>query len=137
MNRCTLIGNLTRDPEVTTTGNGLSLCRFSIAINRSFKNANGEYDVDYLNITCWRGLAENCGKYLNKGSKVAVCGTIQTRTYEVEGQKRYATDIVADDVQFLSARSSAGGATSEYNAPVTAKKQVSDLTPIEDEGLPF
>lgn len=135
MNRCTLIGNLTRDPEVTTTGNGIKLCRFSIAINRPYKNANGENDVDYLNITCWRGLAENCGKYLNKGSKVAVCGTIQTRTYEVDGQKRYATDIVADDVQFLSARSAEGGAQREYSAP--AKKQVSDLTPVEDEGLPF
>ena len=81
MNKCILIGNLTRDPELSTTGSGISVCKFSIAVNRTFKNQNGEYETDFLNIVTWRGLADNCSKYLIKGSKVAVCGQIQTRTY--------------------------------------------------------
>lgn len=135
MNKCVLVGNLTRDPEVTSTGNGIKVCKFSIAINRDFKNASGEYDVDYLNITTWRGLAENCGKFLTKGSKVAVSGSIQTRTYEQDGVKKYATDIVADNVEFLTSRGGnegGGGATASKS-----KKQVSELEPVEDEGLPF
>ncbi len=135
MNKCVLVGNLTRDPEVTTTGNGFKLCRFSIAINRTFKNANGEQEVDYLNITAWRGLAENCGKFLTKGSKVAISGTIQTRSYEQDGVKKYATDIVADDVEFLTRGGGEGGGA---NSTVSkSKKQVDELQPVEDEGLPF
>lgn len=135
MNKAILVGNLTRDPELTTTGTGISVCRFSIAINRQFTNANGEREVDYLNIVTWRGLAENCGKYLTKGSKVAISGSIQTGSYEKDGVKRYTTDIVADDVEFLSTRGeNAGGGAS---TPTQSKKQTSQLEPIEDEGLPF
>lgn len=138
MNKCFLVGNLTRDPELNTTGSGISVCKFSIAINRTFSNANGEKEVDYLNIVTWRGQAENCGKYLTKGSKVAVCGTIQTRTYEVDGQKRYATDIVADEVEFLNRAGGAEGATSSQGASSSpSKKQTAELKPIDDEGLPF
>lgn len=130
MNKCFLVGNLTRDPELSTVGNGISVCKFSIAINRTFANANGEKEVDYLNIVTWRGQAENCGKYLTKGSKVAVCGNIQTRTYEVDGQKRYATDIVADEVEFLSSRSG-------DNADEGQKKQTTELKSTNNEDLPF
>lgn len=139
MNKVILVGNLTRDPELTQTTGGISMCRFSIAVNRTYTNANGEREADFLNIVTWRGLADNCAKFLSKGRKVAVCGSIQTRNYEdKEGNKRYATDIVADDVEFLgqggSGESSASGG-SNYSAG--QKKQTSELKPVEDEGLPF
>ena len=105
MNKAILIGNLTRDPEKATTSSGISVCRFSIACNRPYTNADGERECDFLNIVTWRGLADNCGKYLNKGNKVAITGTIQTRSYEDDDRnKRYVTEIVADEVEFLSPR---------------------------------
>ena len=139
MNKCILVGNLTRDPELSQTSSGISLCRFSIAVNRSYSNANGEREVDFINIVTWRGLAENCGKYLAKGRKVAVCGQIQTRSYEdKEGAKRYSTEVVADDVEFLGGggdqQNAGGGGSYERQAPA---KKVSELKPVEDDGLPF
>lgn len=103
MNKVFLIGNLTRDPEMRSTQSGVSVCNFSIAVNRRFRNAQtGQQETDFLNIVAWRQLAELCGRYLTKGSKVAVTGSIQTRTYEAQdGSKRSAFDIVADEVEFL------------------------------------
>jgi single-strand DNA-binding protein len=143
MNKCFLVGNLTRDPEVSTTGSGVNVCKFSIAINRNFTNANGEREADFLNIVAWRNLGENCGKYLVKGNKVAVSGSIQTRTYEVEGQKRYATDIVADDVEFLSPKTGGDSSGGSFGGPSGGGsssgggKKTAELKPVEDEGLPF
>ncbi|MDR2201557.1 MAG: single-stranded DNA-binding protein [Clostridiales bacterium] len=135
MNKCILVGNLTRDPEGSTTGSGISVCKFSVAVNRRFASANGERETDFFNIVTWRDLAENCGKYLVKGSKVALCGQIQNRTYEVDGQKRYVTEIIADEVEFLNragdSQSSQGGGGYEK------KKPVAELKPVEDDGLPF
>lgn len=138
MNKVILIGNLTRDPELSTTGNGVSFCRFSIAVQRNFSNANGEREADFLNCVAWRGLAENCGKYLNKGNKVAVCGSIQTRTYDdKDGNKRYATDIVADDVEFLTPKNKEPSEGTQR--PEKGKDRgMADLMPVnEAEGLPF
>lgn len=84
MNKVFLIGNLTKDPEMRSTQSGVAVCNFSIAVNRRFKNANGEQETDFLNVIAWRQLAELCGKYLAKGRKVAVTGSIQTRTYEAK-----------------------------------------------------
>ena len=133
MNKCVLIGNLTRDPEHSTTANGVSLCRFSIAVNRNYSNSNGEREADFINIVAWRGLADNCGKYLTKGSKVGVSGSIQTRNYEdKDGNKRYATEVVADDVEFLTPKG-------EGMAPQQprASKPVMELEPVDDDQLPF
>lgn len=103
MNKVFLIGNLTRDPEMRSTQSGVAVCNFSIAVNRRFKKENGEQETDFLNVIAWRQLAELCGKYLAKGRKVAVTGSIQTRTYEAkDGSKRTAWDIVADEVEFLT-----------------------------------
>ncbi len=136
MNKCILIGNLTRDPELTETPSGIAVCKFSIAVNRSYANANGEREADFINIVTWRGLAENCGKYLFKGDKVAVSGSIQTRTYEDRnGDTRYVTEIVADNVEFLTPHDKDAG--EPKRAAQTAKKKTSDLKPIEDDGLPF
>ena len=140
MNKCILVGNLTRDPELKQTATGISVCNFGIAVNRNFSNANGEREADFFNIVTWRGLAENCGKYLQKGSKVAVFGQIQTRTYDdKDGNKRYVTEIVADDVEFCGGGASGengGGGAPRGEKPVH-KTPVSELKPIEDDGLPF
>lgn len=102
MNKCIIIGNLTRSPELSTTSNGVSVCKFSVAVNRPFKN-EGENSVDFFNVTAWRGLADNCGKWLDKGRKVCVVGAIQFRTYtDNNGNTRYTSDLVAESVEFLS-----------------------------------
>ena len=134
MNKVFLIGNLTRDPELRTTSNGIAVCTFTLAVSRRFKSANGANETDFLNVVVWRAQADSCAKYLKKGSKAAVSGSIQTRSYEVEGQKRYATDIVADEVQFLSTRS--GDDEDMDAAPAVKPAPVSTLEPV-DEDLPF
>ena len=99
MNKVYLIGNLTRDPELSTTTSGVSVCRLSIAVSRRFSNADGERETDFFTITAWRGTAENCAKFLKKGNKIAVSGSIQTRNYErADGTKGFAVDIIADEV---------------------------------------
>ena len=121
MNKVYLIGNLTRDPEMRSTNTGIPVCNFSIAVNRRFKNAQtGQQETDFFNIVAWRQLAELCSRYLAKGRKVAVSGSIQTRTYEAQdGSKRSAFDIVADEVEFLSS-AQAGASSGEYHTPSPA-----------------
>ncbi len=137
MNKVFLIGNLTRDPEASTTTSGVSVCRLAIAVNRRFSSADGSREVDYFNVTAWRGLADNCSRYLKKGNKIAVSGSIQTRTYDKQdGTKGFAVDIVADDIEFLTPRGGEGGATIDGGAPV-ATNPVANLQPIDDSDLPF
>ena len=104
LNRVVLVGRLTRDPDLRyTTNGGVAVVRFTVAVNRRFTNQQGEREADFINIVAWRNLAENCGNYLRKGSLVAVEGRIQTRSYEnQEGRTVYVTEVVADDVRFLS-----------------------------------
>ena len=103
MNRIWLIGNLTRDPELSETNSGISVCRFSIAVQRRFSSNDGERQTDFFNVTAWRGVAENVAKYCKKGNKVAVSGSVQVRQYEAnDGTKRTAFDIVAEEVEFLT-----------------------------------
>lgn len=141
MNKCFLIGNLTRDPELVQTQSGVSLCRFGIAVNRNRTNANGERETDFFNITTFRGLADNCAKYLSKGRKVAIMGQIQiTNGEDKEGNRRTYVDIVADDVEFLGTNGDRGGDNAERSydrAERSAPKKVSELKPVEDDGLPF
>lgn len=105
MNKAILIGNLTKDPELRATQNGITVCTFTIAVNRRRTNQQGAKETDYFTIIAWRALGDNCAKYLAKGRKVAVTGEIQTRTYDAkDGTKRYVTEIIADNVEFLTAR---------------------------------
>ncbi len=105
MNQCTLIGNLTKDPELRSTPNGVSVCTFSIGVSRRFANQNGERETDFFNIVIWKKTAENAAKYLRKGSQCAIIGTIQNRSYEAkDGNKRYITEIIAEQVQFLNSK---------------------------------
>lgn len=136
MNRIFLIGNLTRDPELTTTPNGVSVCRMSIAVQRRFSNAEGGREADFFNITAWRGTAENCAKFLKKGNKISVTGSIQIRSYDkADGSKGTSVDVVADEVEFLSSKNDSSN--SEGGATVGgASAPVADLQPV-DEDLPF
>ena len=134
MNKVYLIGNLTRDPELSETTSGVAFCRFAIAVNRTFVNQDGNRDADFFNITVWRGQAENCGKFLKKGSKVAIVGSLQNRTYEdKEGVKRTVTDIVANEVEFLST----GARGDEFEVSQPVKKSPQPLEVVDGEDLPF
>ena len=142
MNKAILVGNLTKDPEHRTTPNNLSVTTFSIAVQRRF--TQGEQKADFFNIVTWRGLADNCAKYLQKGSKVGVVGQLQTRQYDDKnGVRRYVTEIVADEVEFLTSK----GASSEYreDSPKGGGPSADDLfgdelaafEPVDDAELPF
>ncbi len=136
MNKVILVGNLTRDPELTETPSGVAVCRFAIAVSRDYANADGTRETDFFNITVWRGRAENCGKYLKKGNKVAIVGSLQNRSYEdKDGIKRNVTDVVANEVEFLTPKSAQG----DYeDAPVTtSKRERPQLEAIDDNQLPF
>lgn len=110
MNRVMLIGRLTAKPELRYTASNVPFARFSLAVNRTFSNGNGERQTDFLNIIVWRKQAENVCNYLNKGSLVSVEGRIQTGSYDdKDGNKRYTTDIVADSVQFLESKGQSNG----------------------------
>jgi single-strand DNA-binding protein len=109
MNKVFLIGRLTRDPELRYTGNNTAVASFSLAVQRNFTNQAGEREADFFNISVWRKQAENVKNYLSQGSQVAIEGRLQTRTYDdANGQKRYVTEVVADNVEFIGSRNSSG-----------------------------
>jgi len=99
-----LIGRLTRDPELKYIPSGTPVATFTLAVNRPFTNKMGEREADFVPIVVWRKQAENCANYLSKGSLVAVDGRLQVRSYEQDGQRRYVTEVVAEDVRFLDGR---------------------------------
>ena len=102
LNKVVLIGRLTRDPELRYTSSGIPVARFTLAVNRNYANQQGEREADFIPIVAWRGQAETSARYLNKGRLVAVAGRIQTGSYETpDGQRRYTTEVVADEVRFL------------------------------------
>ncbi len=120
MNRVFLIGNLTRDPELTETSSGIAICRFSIAVNRNYSSNDGERKTDFFNCVAWRGLGENVARYAKKGNKVAVMGSVELRS----------------DVEFLTPRGSQGG--DDYEAPAPAEKKRAALQSFDDDSdIPF
>lgn len=139
MNKVYLIGNLTRDPELSETNTGISVCRFAIAVNRNYSGSDGERQTDFFNITVWRNNAENCGRYLKKGSKVAVVGSLQNRSYEdKDGIKRNVTDIVASEVEFLSSKSASDGQDEEFKPHRESSVKKPELeVMVDDDTLPF
>lgn len=147
MNKVFLIGRLTRDPELRYTGNNTAVASFSIAVNRTFTNQAGEREADFINIVIWRKQAENVKNYLSQGSQVAIDGRIQTRSYDDQnGQKRYVTEVVADNVEFLGSKNSGNGNASTSNnagaeptpydfaTPSEPKKTDVDSNPFADFG---
>jgi len=147
-NQVILMGNLTRDPEVRQTPNGQSVCSFSLALNRSYKGADGNWQeaTDYIDIVAWGPLGERVAQYLSKGRPCLVNGRLQSRSWEQDGQKRSKVEVVAQDVTFLGGGQ--GGDSSSYNqstqssGPVTKKKDdvvVEDIgdEPINLDDIPF
>ena len=128
MNKITLIGNLTKDPETRTANTGNTICTFTIAVNRK-KTADSI--TDFFRISTWNALADNCGKYLTKGKKVAVVGELQARMYDANnGQQRMSLDVIAEEVEFLSPKETA-------NVPDRAPDQKPAWTPSNNRDLPF
>ena len=133
MNKVILIGNLTRDPELRTTPSGVSICNMSLAVQRDYADNDGNRVTDFFNINIWREKAENCAKYLKKGKKIAVVGSLQTRSYEdKDGIKRNVTEVVASDVEFLSPKDQ-----EEESQTMSVKRERPALTTIDDDSLPF
>ena len=109
LNRIVIIGRLTRDPEMRQTPSGTAVCTFTLAVDRSFKSANGERETDFIPVVVWRQLGETCGRYLAKGKLAAVDGRLQIRSYkDKDGNNRIAAEVVADNVRFLSPKSDDG-----------------------------
>lgn len=155
MNKVILIGRLTKDPELRYTTSNTPVATFTLAVNRTFTNQNGEREADFINIVVWRKQAENCKNYINQGSQVAVEGRIQTRSYDDQnGTKRYVTEVVADNVQFLDTKAQreqrANNDINPYNlSEAEATQTISNDIPedpfkdfgeeikIEENDLPF
>lgn len=146
-NKVILIGNMTADPELKQTTNGTSVCSFSIAVNRRFSRADqGQQNVDFINIVTWRQSAEFVCRYFKKGNSILVCGQLQTRTWtDNQGQKRYATEVVADEVTFVTPAAQGapapGGAAytpDAYGAPSFNSAQGTSFEELpNDDSLPF
>lgn len=124
MNQVTIIGNLTKDPELRSTSDGTPVCGFTVAVNRKKTANNKEPGADFFNVNAWRGLGENCAKFLAKGRKVCVVGRISLRTWENEGKHGASLEVLADEVEFLTARSAPADVPAGYTA-------------VETDDLPF
>ena len=126
MNRVEFIGNLSKAPDVKQTTNGKNVCTFTLAVNRRYKDADGKTTADFFSVQAWEKLAELCARYLDKGSKVFISGELRNRSYEAkDGSKRTVTEIIANEVEFLSPK------TEPATPPVEEWEQV------EDSDLPF
>ncbi len=152
-NQATLMGNLTRDPELRQTPNGQNVCSFSLALNRSYKGADGNWQeaTDYVDVVAWGPLGERVAQYLNKGSQCLVSGRLQSRSWDQDGQKRSKVEVVAQDVTFLGGRGGeAGGGNYQGDAgssapqsrPAPKKKDdvvIEDIgdEPINLDDIPF
>ncbi|QNO15026.1 single-stranded DNA-binding protein [Alkalicella caledoniensis] len=130
INRVVLVGRLTKDPELRYTPNtGIAVTTFTLAVSRNFTNQQGERDADFVPIVVWRTQAEHCANYLRKGSLAGIDGRIQTRSYDTpEGQRRFVTEIVADNVRFLDPKQKSGGDNQE---------SYSNFGQEVDEDVPF
>ena len=149
LNKVILMGHMTADPELKQTTSGISVCSFSIGVNRRYSKADqGQKNVDFINIVTWRQQAEFVSRYFKKGSSIVICGSIQTRDWtDSNGQKRYATEVVADEVSFGAPAASAqstgdsrpqGYTPAAYGAPSFNSTSSADFQEIPgDESLPF
>lgn len=136
MNVVALVGRLTRDPEIRYTANQMAVTRFTLAVDRQFKK-EGQPSADFISITTFGKVAENVGKYMGKGRLVSVSGRIQTRSWDDNGTKRYATDIIADSVQFLDRAHAGAEQTSEQGFDFGSGGG-GGFQPVEgEEDLPF
>ena len=142
MNKIVLIGNLTHDPETRSTPNGVTVCSFTIAVNRRFASQGGEKQTDFFRINAWRQLGDLCARYLTKGRKVAVIVELQARTYEAkDGTTRLSLDVSADEVEFLSPKGQEDG-SANYSAPRPqqshgSSQDMAGFNDISSDDIPF
>lgn len=141
INNVTLVGRLTKDPELKYTPNGAANCSFTLAVNRSFTNQAGEKEADFINCVAWKKSAENLANYQRKGNQIGVVGRVQTRNYEGQDGKRvFVTEIVAESVQFLEPRGGNSGDNSQSNTN-TGRNDWTDTNgkniDIPEDDLPF
>ena len=139
MNKLTIIGNLTRDPELRTTSTGLNVCSFTVAVNRRRSANSNQPEADFFRVSAWRQLGENCQRYLAKGRKVAVVGSVSVSTYTGnDGTTRASLEVMADDVEFLSSRNEdAGYAPAAPAQSIPAVPAMNGFEEVDDEDLPF
>ena len=143
MNKVILIGNLAADPETRTTQSGISQCTLRLAVQRRFANPQGVREADFFTVVCWRQTADFCARYLSKGRKIAVEGSLQTRSYDAQdGSKRYVTEIIADNVEFCDSRPEGGRPRTDNPPPVQEPPagygmNNGGFTEIDDDELPF
>lgn len=143
MNKLFIIGNLVRDPEMRTTQSGIAVCAFTVAVNRREQGAEaGRPEADFFRVTTWRQLAENCNRYLAKGRKVAVIGSVAVNTFAgSDGTTRASLEVNADQVEFLTPRSEQGAAPGGYGLPAYQQQQADQragFVQVEDDSdLPF
>ena len=137
MNKCIEIGRIATDIEMRTTQSGISVATFKIAVNRRAKNAQGGHDADFIPVVVWRQSADYLKQYGNKGDRVAVCGTVQTRSYDAQdGSKRYVTEINAEEVELLGGNRNSGSGGEQSHAQNTMQQQ--EFEEVEDDdNLPF
>lgn len=142
INRVVLVGRLTKDPDLRYTPNGVAVANFTLAVNRTFTNQNGEREADFINIVVWRRQAENAANYLKKGSLAGVDGRLQSRSFENnQGQRVFVTEVVADSVQFLEPKNAQGGMREanngpqrqNQNAPMPNDRKDQDFTTFDDD----
>ena len=132
MNKVELIGRLTKDPEIRTTANQVAFCNFTLAVDRSFKDSNGQRQADFINCVAWRQTATFIQKYFRKGNRLGVIGSIQTRSYEDKnGQKVFVTEVIADEAEFVESNNA--------QAPAPAQQAPDPEPQAQEEGgeLPF
>lgn len=131
MNKLVIIGNLTRDPELRTTTSGVNVCTFTVAVNRKRTQQNQQPEADFFRVTAWRERGEICAKYLQKGKKVCVIGSVSVRTYESNGKAGASLEVTADEIEFLSAKG---------EQETQSKENVDEqggFTKVETDELPF
>jgi single-strand DNA-binding protein len=138
MNSITIIGNVTRDPELRTTQTGKEVCSFTVAVNRRKSVKAGVQETDYFKITAWEKLAAICKEYLVKGSKVAVVGSVSVSTYEKGGNHYASLDVTATNVEFIGTkRSDADDTGLSYTPPNSTPSVPTGFVPVVDDDLPF
>ena len=140
LNKVILIGHMTADPELKQTANGVNVCSFSIGVTRKYTRGE-QSQSDFINIVAWRTTAEFIARYFRKGSAICICGSLQTRTWtDNNGNKRYATEVIADEASFVERKSESVGRTDNYAAPVF-NSPISEAPKFEeiagDDDLPF
>lgn len=139
INNVTLVGRLVAPPDLRKTPNNVSSLQGTLAVNRNFKNENGDREADFINFQAWRGIADIIAQYCSKGSLIGLTGRLQVRSYEKDGQRRYVTEVVAESVALLESRNKQQGQAQANNAYTGNNNPFNDPNPFDltDDDLPF